>query len=643
MGITAAVMAVLMVVAAVLVNTPYVQNKLLRWATKALSEKLDTRISIDSVSVDIFGFDVSLYGVDIEDRQQRKMLQLQELSADIQFWPLLKKHIIVNSLEVSGLNALLLKPSAEEPGNWQFVIDAFKKDSTATDKKQKHHKLSADISHVKLHDVHVQYNTTALGFCQAVYDRGNRGSHALTLDSLNIKTDNGKPRKNVGKKHRGFFDTGHLNLTVNINIGIDSLGKDTLIAHINRCEAYDKVSGIDIRALTTAVHANPRQAQLTNFSLQQTGTIVRMAEARVQLPDKKAGRHLAFSTSTITGRTVLKDIARAFAPTLSRFTMPVNFQTRMDGNDNTLRFHDIRVHTDNNKLKVRGTGNITHLREKKRLSVIFRINSMNTDVGTAEKIINQFAVKKLMMGQLRRLGTIAYNGWFHVGWKTVDFHGRLQTGAGPMHFNFTIDGLSKYLTGDVRSTAFALGKVMNLPKIGDLACSAKFKIDISKQRTAQMRRQKGGKLPIGTVSADIDDCSYKKTHVRNMSVSITSDGAEATGDLVHKGKFIDLNCSFSFTDTDAMHKMKIMAPGIHLHKKTEAEKQQHEAEKAQKKAERAQKKAEKQAAREQKKAEREQKKAEKKAAREQKKAEKQTKATTISLRSPKPSYLCLTT
>ena len=167
---------------------------------------------------------------------------------------------------------------------------------------------------------------------------------------------------------------------------------------------------------------------------------------------------------------------------------------------------------------------------------------------------------------------------------------------------------------------------MNMPKIGDLACSAQFNIDISKPRTAQMRQLKGGKLPIGTVAAKIDDCSYKKKHVRNLSVTIESDGAEAVGELVHTGKLIDLNCSFSFTDTDAMHKIKIMAPGVKLHKKTEAEKQEAAAKKAKKAAEKAKKKVEELALKEQKKAEKqalkEQKKAEKQALKEQKKAEK---------------------
>ena len=82
-----------------------------------------------------------------------------------------------------------------------------------------------------------------------------------------------------------------------------------------------------------------------------------------------------------------------------------------------------------------------------------------------------------------------------------------------------------------------------------------------------MRRQDGGKLPIGSVNAQIEDCSFKKIHFRNLLMNIKSNGAVAMGDLTKLGKWRDLYCSFSFTNTDQMHKLKIMKPGIKFHKK----------------------------------------------------------------------------
>lgn len=83
---------------------------------------------------------------------------------------------------------------------------------------------------------------------------------------------------------------------------------------------------------------------------------------------------------------------------------------------------------------------------------------------------------------------------------------------------------------------------------------------------ARMRRLKGGKLPIGQVSADIAEANYKKLKFRVMTADINSDGALAEGRIVDKGKFVDLLCKFSFTNTNEMKKTKIV-PGIKFHKK----------------------------------------------------------------------------
>lgn len=144
--------------------------------------------------------------------------------------------------------------------------------------------------------------------------------------------------------------------------------------------------------------------------------------------------------------------------------------------------------------------------------------------------------------------------------------GRLGTQAGAVNVNFTVDGLNKYVFGNVRTTALQLGKVFDMSDIGPIACRANFRFDISKPRTARMRRHKGGKLPIGNVNADITEASYKFATVRNIEATIVSDGAEAKGTISNKGRRIDLSCDFSFTNTDNMRKLKVK-PHLNFHRK----------------------------------------------------------------------------
>ena len=100
--------------------------------------------------------------------------------------------------------------------------------------------------------------------------------------------------------------------------------------------------------------------------------------------------------------------------------------------------------------------------------------------------------------------------------------------------------------------------------IGAVACSANFTFDMSKPRTAQIRKKKGGKLPVGKVNATVSEASYKKIKVKNITTTINSDGAIAMGSLTQKNKNVDLLCDFSFTSTDSIHKMKIK-PNVKVH------------------------------------------------------------------------------
>ena len=107
---------------------------------------------------------------------------------------------------------------------------------------------------------------------------------------------------------------------------------------------------------------------------------------------------------------------------------------------------------------------------------------------------------------------------------------------------------------------------MDMPRLGNIACSADFRFDISKPRTAIVRKQRGGKLPIGNIEAQVQEAHYGIITVHNVLASIVSDGAEATGTVVNHGKHIDVTCNFSFTNTDQMQKLKVK-PGLKFHGK----------------------------------------------------------------------------
>ncbi len=653
----AAFIVILLVGGFAMLNTSWLQQEMLNRVQTALTEKLQTKIEIDSVSIDLLTLDAKLYGLCVEDRQQRKMLQLGFLKADVDVMALLYDEVRVEEVKIEGVKAELHKVpkdslSPDTIANFQFVIDVFKADK----KKQKTdsikpkpkggkktvtfimNKLTAKYIDVafnqdSIHLGSLQYTQPRHGspkgkieHLKGRWERYNKKGELVTneaeislleyteqdgqrladLKRLHFKTNNHRPRKNASKPKRGFFDVGHFNIWADLKLAVDRIEKGTVHGWLRECTARDTISGIDIRKLQCEVTANKDGMRLEDVQIQQgEGTQLHFVRGDLHFPNKKKGTKLSYFTSTIGGKVVLKDISRTFAPVLSHFTLPLTLSVRMEGDGEGMRFRDVNITRPNGMLNIKASGYITGLKNKYDLKVHFDVHETTVKDGEKERLINQFVVKKFMMKQLDALGTIHYTGSFNVVWKKEEFQGTLRTEPGIIKFYFALDENNKYVIGHASTPRLNIGQVMDMPDIGPVAASADFKIDISKPRTAMMRRKLGGKLPICEITAHVDTASYKFIKVTNADVKIVSNGAIAEGYLKAPGKLADLSCTFSFTNTNEMKKTKIK-PGIRFHLfdkddeetklKKQAEKEARKAAKEEEKAARKAAKAEKKAA-----------------------------------------------
>ena len=599
---------VLIIAAGLLLNTQSIQQKMLAYATNTLQEKLQTRVEIDSISINFLTFDVNLMGLDVEDLQQRKMLQADLLSVNVDLWALIGRKIKISDAEIEGVRARLYQPE-DSAANYQFIIDAFKSDKPKPEvekqekeKEKKKQKLTLDIDDLALSKIDIIYNEDTFYLEKLVYDKSWTGKRTgqihqlrgrwtqqtkkgeqtnlvslasltltydddkqdLKIDSLRYQTDNHLPRKNADNPKRGAFDLGHLNVVANLELTLNHYDKDSINATLTKCEAIDTLMGFDIRDLRCNVGFSKGIAHLRDVTIQQKNTVLNFEQGTLQLPSKKKNKQLSYHTSVITGHTLLKDISHTFAPVLGKFEIPLELKVQLSGTDSTMQFRNIHVNTTDQKLTIDASGVIEHLKEKEALAIRFHVDKMTTNAKTAQDIINQFAVKKFMMKQLNALGNIVYIGDIAILHKREEFKGLLRTSVGQMNFNLALDENNKYVLGNVQTNSIQLGRVLEMKDIGAVACRASFKFDISKPRTAAIRRQKGGKLPIGQVNAQVNEASYKKLKVKDLNVDIKSDGAIATGSLAQKNKKVDLLCDFTFTSTDEIHKMKIK-PKVKVH------------------------------------------------------------------------------
>ena len=550
----------LLLIATVLLNTHAVQNKLLGMATQRLEEKLQTHVSIEDLSVNVFTQEVNLKGLEVEDQQQRKMLLLDRLSVNVDLWKLLAKKLVISKADVEGVRARLFKPE-DGSANYQFIIDAFKSDKPKGEKKpeepeKKKEPFSLDIHHVKLARIDIQYNENKVKLDEFSLTE-KKGKHDVEVDGLYFALDNHLPRKNTGKPNRGWFDVGHIDVVANLQLTINHIGKDSVNATLTKFVAKDSLTGFNVKDLHFTVGATKQRACLSDVVVQQENTVLQFDSATVVLPSKKEGRRFSFQTSLIKGKTLLKDISRPFAPVLKDFKMPLELSVLFSGTDTTLVFKDIEVHTPDKRLKIDAVGGIEHLNKKEDLDIRFHVNKMTAKGTVKQEIINQFPVKKMLMKQLEALGDISYVGDIHIPYRREEFKGVLGTAVGSLTFNFAINENTKYVEGQAETRSIQLGKVLKMKDIGAVGLKGNFKIDIDKGRTARMRKQYGGKLPIGKVNATVYEASYKGVKVKNLLVDIQSSGAQVNGDISQSNKGLDWACTFSFTDIDKPSHFKI--------------------------------------------------------------------------------------
>ena len=590
----AAIIAILALATVITANSTFVQDKLVSIATSALSKQFNTEIGIDHVGLNLLNMSACIEGIRIKDQQQRDMLKVKRIWGRLQPLALLKKEILLRKCEMDSIDIHLIKPQ-NGPANYQFLLESSKKDSRHPKDSTKRSSFRFDLKDAVVRSIHVSYNDANYELSQAFYNHW-RGTHSITihhakvdwqrqtkkalvrwhLDSgtltatlpkdgkkhidikgLELKSDCDLPRRNFGKPHHGDFDDRHFNLQADFAIDILHLDKDSVKLALTKGCVKDTIAGIDLTELKSDIKICDKHVTLTNAIVQQVTTRLDIPKAHILLPDKKKGTSLSYNADLIKGRVMLKDISKPFAKVLHKFSIPLNLSVNLSGTNEGMLFKDIHVNTDDNKLTIDAMGMLRNLKDAHKLNLHFEVYQMKAKPGIKDKIINQFTVKKYMMYQVYALGVIRYSGSFDILWKKQQFRGLMNTEKGDVNFDFELDGNTKYLTGNASTDSLNLGELFQLNKISDIDCSASFKIDISKSRTAVMRKQKGGKLPIGHVKADIRKVGYRMIHMKNIVANIESDGAIAYGDVTLKGSLTNLVVQFSFTNTEEMHKMKI--------------------------------------------------------------------------------------
>lgn len=166
------------------IQVPIVQSWLVQQATRVLTEKLQTKVAVQRVSIDFFKTAI-IEGIYIEDRQSDTLLFAGKLKADIGIFSLFKKNIFVNKIQLENASVNLSKQANDSLFNFQFIIDAFSSREPKAKKTKQPSGWAFGIGKVEILDTRFRMADKNNGGFELETEIGN-----LMIDAKAIDFDN---------------------------------------------------------------------------------------------------------------------------------------------------------------------------------------------------------------------------------------------------------------------------------------------------------------------------------------------------------------------------------------------------------------------------------------------------------------------
>jgi translocation and assembly module TamB len=122
----------LLVLVAIAVQIPWVQNKIKQKAIAFLEDKIGTRVELEHFSL-VFPKKIVVTGFYMEDQEKDTLLYAGRLGIDTDLWALTKNTIELNQVELSNFTSRIKRSAYDSAFNFDYIIKAFVTDTVQAD------------------------------------------------------------------------------------------------------------------------------------------------------------------------------------------------------------------------------------------------------------------------------------------------------------------------------------------------------------------------------------------------------------------------------------------------------------------------------------------------------------------------------
>lgn len=460
---------VLYILPSLLVNIPFVQDKIAQSVTTELTKKLKVPVKIEQVDIEWFNRLV-VEGLYLEDQEGKVLFKANHVSAGFDILPLLEGRLVFNTIRLFGPTVHLSKKSSSEPLNLQFVIDAFaRKDTTPRPKP----------------NIDLRFNTILI----------RQGNFRFDIEDM---------PETPGKFNAKHVDVRDLSAKISLKV----LRNDSINAQIKKLSLKES-SGFSLNKLSLSIVGNPDSAHVQNFAISLPQTNLRISEARVDFTqvDSLYSNFLdsaALALKIAPSHICLKDIS-PFVPALKNFTDSIELSAKANGYVNHINLENLTLKYSTKMLLV-GNMDLKGISHPSEAFINGQVSKMYITTSGWENLVNNFSKDKVRLpAPLVQLGTINFTGEISGFFDHLIAYGKLSTSIGSVQTDLVFgknkkENIAAFLKGRVRTNELDLGKLLGK---NDLLGKAKCAIQIDAKRPV------GGHFA-GNIQADISRFDFKE-------------------------------------------------------------------------------------------------------------------------------------
>lgn len=463
-----------------LLNIPFVQQKMSVFVAGKLSSHLKTDVKIRRINVGLLNR-IIIDDLLLNDRSEKEMLKVTRLSAKFDILPLLRGKISIGSVQLFGFNISLNKETPEADPNFKFVIDAFaSKDTVSTQK-----------------DLDLRINSLLV----------RRGKFAY--DILSEKETPGK------------FNPRHIKLYNIIgNISLKALQKDSINAQIKRLSMDDQ-SGLELQRLSLKILGNDNSMRIENFAIDLPSTSLQMDTMLLDYDSlgcfNNFMKDVHFSFRMLPSHITPFDLS-PLIPAFGNFNEKIDIEVEANGSIDQLNCQRLSVKAGRN-LQLMGNVSFQDLSQPSDAFIYGKLSNLSANEAGVDFLVRNFSKEYEQTPDiLRRMGNISFNGEISGYFNDLVTYGVFRTDLGEISSDLKLSSDKEknllLYSGGIKTEEFELGKALNNSKLDKV--SLNFDVAATHHK---------GKYPDATLKGLISSIGYSGYTYSN----ITMDGVYSQG------------------------------------------------------------------------------------------------------------------